>query len=143
VCVHKEGNSPLSDLFGRLLGITRKIPTALPTTQPLENYWHIKSFRSAIQGVKNDFASFDFRMPHRPLPCHREHRCTAAIAPVSALCPTKQTPQGPQRRLKRPQEPKEVQRPMQATAAPLRVFRKSSPTKCFLEQLVIGPPPHA
>jgi hypothetical protein len=75
-----------------MLGVTREIPTALPTTQPVGNYWHIKSFRSAIQGVKNDLASFDFRMPHCRLRCQQEQRCTAAIAPVSALCHTKQTP---------------------------------------------------
>jgi len=72
----------------RLLGITRKIPTALPTTQPHENYWHIKSFRSAIQGVKNDFASFDFRMPHRrlrPLPCQSEQMAWGPERPVKCL----------------------------------------------------------
>ena len=78
--------------FWTTVGHHQKIPTTLPTTQPLENYWHIESFRSAVQGVANDSASFDFRMPHRPLPCQSEHRCTAAIAPVSALCQIEQIP---------------------------------------------------
>ena len=38
--------------------------------------------------------------PQRPLPCHREHRCTAAMAPVRALCQIEQMPWGPERPVK-------------------------------------------
>ena len=40
------------------------------------------------------------KSPHRLLPCHIEHRWTAAIAPVSALCQIEQMPWGPERPVK-------------------------------------------
>ena len=96
--------------FWTTVGHHQKIPTTLPTTQPLENYWHIESLLSAVQGVENDFVSFDFRMSHRPLPCQSEHRCTAAIAPVSALCQIEQMPWGPERPVKCLQVSQELKR---------------------------------
>ena len=137
------------------VGDHQKFPTTLPTTQPLENYWHIESFRSAVQGIENDFASFDFRVPHCPLPCHSEHHCTAAIAPVSALCQIEQMPWGPERPVKWRQVSQELkrsprrtpsantQREEQERAKALGFLRKSSPTKCFYQQLTGGQFPHA
>jgi len=45
-----------------------------------------------------------------PLPCHREHRWTAAIAPVSALCQIEQMPWGPERPVKCRQVSQELKR---------------------------------
>ena len=48
--------------------------------------------------------------PHRPLPCHSEQRCTAAIAPVSALCQIEQMPWEPERPVKCLQVSQELKR---------------------------------